>query len=86
MIKLQPPVFCNLLPIIYGFNSKYSKLQQILQNKRNNIYGIFAHSSSNLLDAKWIGGLMSLHLSLKILRAQKMLSQYWLKKALLKKI
>ena len=69
MIKLQPPEICNLLPKIYGFNSKYSKLQQILKLKRNNIYGIFAHSSSNLLDAKWIGGLMSLHLSLKILRA-----------------
>ena len=81
MIKLQPPIICNLLPKIYGFNIKYSKLQQILQNKRNNIYGIFAHSSSsNLLDAKGIGGLMSLHFSLKILRAYKMLRQYWLTK------
>ena len=69
MIKLQPPNICNLLQKILGFNSKFSKLHQIQKIKRSNIFGLFAHSSSNLLDAKWIGGLMSLHLSLKILRA-----------------
>ena len=73
MIKLQPPEICNLLQQILGLNRQYSNevflTQQILQLKRNNIFGIFAHSSSNLLDAKWIGDLKSLHLSLKISRA-----------------
>ena len=73
MIKLQPPEIFNLLQQILGLNRQYSNevilTQQILQLNRNDIFVIFVHSSSNLLDAKWIGDLKSLHLSLKISRA-----------------